>query len=181
MGTVRSARPGTATRTTIRAVVDTSVLVPARLRAELQGLALDGAFTAIWSPWIISELYRTLTWQWIESTARRITAADGDTVTVCDLTAANWTRCGNSAKRMMEILLATPQWELVDPRPPYPAAWDTLDDVWDYPIWAAAVAGQAHYIVSNNTHDYPPVETGGRHVYAGVEYLSGVDFLALLS
>jgi hypothetical protein len=37
----------------------------------------------------------------------------------------------------MEILLVTTNWELVDPRPPYPPAWETLDDVWDHPIWAA--------------------------------------------
>jgi len=165
----------------IRAVVDTSVLVPARSRAELQGLAQDGAFTAIWSPWIVSELYRALTWQWIESTTFNVTIANGGIVTACDLTTANWKRCGESAKRMMEILLSTPNWELVDPRPPYPPAWDTLDDVWDYSIWAAAVAGGAHYVVSNNTHDYPPVGADGRHVHEGIEYIRGADFIALLS
>ncbi|HWE64854.1 MAG TPA: PIN domain-containing protein [Chloroflexota bacterium] len=165
----------------IRAVVDTSVLVPARLRAELQSLAYDGAFTAIWSPWIIAELYRTLTWQWIERTVVSATTAAGDMVTACDLTTANWTRCGESAKRMMEILLSTPNWELVDPRPPYPPVWESLDDIWDYPIWAAAVVGHARYVVSNNTHDYPPAGADGRHVHDGIEYVSGTDFLALLS
>lgn len=99
----------------------------------------------------------------------------------CDLTPANWVQCGTSAKRMLEILLATRQWELVDPRPPYPPAWEALDDVWDEPIWAAAVAGRAHYVVSNNTHDYPPAGVDGQHVYAGVTYISGADFIALLS
>jgi len=48
-------------RAGIRAVLDTSVLVPVRLREDLQSLAQDGAFTALWSPWIISELHRVLT------------------------------------------------------------------------------------------------------------------------
>lgn len=165
----------------IRAVVDTSVLVPARLRAELQALAHDGAFTAIWSPWIIAELYRTLTWQWIERQAVSVTTVDGSSVTACDLTTANWTRCGQSAKRMLEILLTTLNWELVDPRPPYPPVWETLDDTWDEPIWAAAIAGGVHYVVSNNTHDYPPAQANGRHIYGGIEYLTGADFIARLS
>jgi hypothetical protein len=164
----------------IRAVVDTSVLVPARLRAELQSPALDGAFTAIWSPWIIAELYRTLTWQWIERSAVGVTTPNGTTVTACDLTLANWRRCGASAKRMLELLLTTPQWELVDPRPPYPPAWPSLDDVWDEPVWAAAIVGRAHYVISNNTYDYPPAGPDGRHRHGGIEYLSGADFLALL-
>lgn len=137
---------------TIRAVVDTSVLVPARLRAELQALAQDGAFMAIWSPWIIAEMHRTLTWQWLERTAVSVTTADSTSVTACDLTLVNWKQCGESAKRMMEILPATPHRDLVDPRPPYPPAWETLDDMWDEPIWAAAIVGRAHYVVSNNHH-----------------------------
>lgn len=168
-------------RTPIRALLDTSVLVPARRRAELQSLAQDGAFTAIWSPWIIAEMHRTLTWQWIERTVFTVTTADGGAAPACDLTPANWTRCGESAKRMMEIVLATTNWELVDPRPPYPPAWETLADVWDYPIWAAAVAGRARYVVSDNTHDYPPADIEGRHIHDGVEYISGARFVALLS
>jgi hypothetical protein len=165
----------------IRAVLDTSVLVPARLREELQSLAQDGAFTAIWSPWIIAELYRTLTWRWIAHPAVRVTTAGGNVVTACDISPANWARCGQQAKRMMQILLSTPNWQLVDPRPPYPPAWETLDDVWDEPIWAAAVIGQVQYVVSDNTHDFPPCEVDGRHIYEGIEYINGTDFIALVS
>ena len=50
-------RPGVAP---VRAVVDTSSLVPARLRRDLQQAAELGAVTAIWSPWIIAELNRVL-------------------------------------------------------------------------------------------------------------------------
>ena len=45
-----------------RAVLDTNVLFSPRLRAELQELAFQGVFVAIWSPWIIAELDRVLVW-----------------------------------------------------------------------------------------------------------------------
>jgi hypothetical protein len=165
----------------IRAVLDTSVLVPARLREDLQSLAQDGAYTAIWSPWIIAEVNRTLTWHWLARHGVRVTTTEGHRVTTCDISHANWMHCGLMAKRMMEILLTTPNWELVDPHPPYPNAWDAFTDVWDYPIWAAAIGSEAQYVVSNNIHDYPPLNAMGRHIHEGVEYLSGANFISLLT
>jgi len=49
-------------RPAIRAVIDTNVLVPPRLRRDLQNAAEEGMFTALWSPWIIAELNRVLPW-----------------------------------------------------------------------------------------------------------------------
>lgn len=154
-------------RQPIRAVVDTSSLVPSRLRRELQELAIAGAFVAIWSPWIIAELNRVLVWRWIKDRT-------GD-----DLSPANERRCGEAAKRMMTILL--PSFAIVTPLPPYPRVWPTLADPWDHPIWATAVAGNARYVISENTHDYPPRQPDGRFVYEGVEYLSGAAFLNVLT
>lgn len=45
----------------IRAVLDTSVLAPPRLRRELQVAAQADLFVGYWSPWIIAELNRVLT------------------------------------------------------------------------------------------------------------------------
>jgi hypothetical protein len=153
-------------RDLIRAVVDTSSLVPFALRRDLQVAAHEGLFAAIWSPWIVAELNRVLTWRWI--------ARHGD-----DLSAASEQACSAAAKAMMTILL--PVFTLVNPLPPYPLPWAALRDQWDIPIWAAAVAGQAQYVVSENRHDYPPVEADGRYRYQGIEYLSGADFLDLLT
>lgn len=80
---------------------------------------------------------------------------------------------------MMQWLL--PSFELVTPVPPYPAPWDSLNDVWDHPIWTAAKMSRAQYVVSENTHDSAPRRSDGRHVYQGVEYIRGDHFLALLT
>ena len=155
----------------IRAVVDTSSLVPARLRHDLQQAAQLGASIRLWSPWIIAELNRVLTWRWIKVPLPGVSRAD--------LSASNERRCSEAAKLMMEWLL--PSFALVNPLPPYPPAWETLTDTWDLPIWAAAKLGRARYIISENTRDYPPRDAQGRAAYDGIEYLSGTTFLALLT
>ena len=154
----------------IRAVLDTSSLVPSGLRRRLQKFAQSQAFTAIWSPWIIAELNRVLVWRWIKDPPRDLP---------CDnLSDANEKECGTMAKVMMKRLL--PFFELVDPRPPYPPAWETLTDEWDIPIWAAAKVGNAQYVISENTRDYPPCQLDGRYLYENIEYLSAHAFLDML-
>lgn len=156
---------------TPRAVVDTSALVPPTLRRELQEAAALGAYTAIWSPWIIAELNRVLTWHWLTRPLAGRPVGDGSL--------ANWRRCRTAANRMMALLL--PTFELVHPLPPYPPAWPALTDVDDHPIWAAAVAGQATHVVSENRRHFPPPDAEGRRRHASVEYLTGRDFLDRLA
>lgn len=79
----------------------------------------------------------------------------------------------------MELLLAT--FPLVNRLPPYPPARERLADVWGHPVWAAAKASAAQYVVSEDTHDYSPPQADGRHVYEGIEYLGGEAFLQLLA
>ena len=105
----------------VRAVIDTSALVPPDTRRTLQELAQRGIFTAIWSPWIVAELNRVLTWYWI----RRVRPQD--------MSLASERACSRAAHTMMTLLFAT--FELVHPEPPYPAAWDGLTDAWDMPVW----------------------------------------------
>lgn len=148
---------------TIRAVLDTSVLFPPRQRAELQQAAQLGTFAGIWSPWIIAELNPVLTWDWVHTHGA---------------TATSERECSRAAKRMMEYLL--PTFVLVAPIPPYPPAWEQLADIWDQPIWAAAVQGRAQYVVSENRRHYPPRQPDGSHTHEGITYLPGRAFLALL-
>ena len=157
--------------TGIRAVIDTSSLVPSRFRRDLQQAAQLGAFTAIWSPWIIAELNRVLVWRWIKDSTPSRAAGD--------LTDANERRCSEAAKLMMQWLL--PTFEVVNPVPPYPPPWDALTDIWDHPIWAAAKVAQASFVVSENTHDYPPAQEDGRHIFEDITYLGAEAFLAMLA
>jgi predicted nucleic acid-binding protein len=148
-----------------RAVLDTSVLVPAGLRRDLHEAARRQAFIAIWSPWIIGELYRVLTWRWLARTP--------------DFSLANEAACSRSAKTMMALLIAT--FEIVAPVPPYPAAWPSLTDGDDHPIWAAALLSRAQYVVSENIRHFPPIGQNGRHSYQGVEYLTARTFFSRLA
>ncbi len=149
----------------IRAVVDTSALVSPRLRRALQQQAQLGAFEAVWSAWIVAELNRVLVWRWLERT--------GD-----ETSSANERACATSAKRMMDYLIAV--FAMVDPKPPYPPPWEGLADAWDHPIWAAAKASGAGYVVSENTRHYPPRGADGRHAHEGIIYMGGDAFLTLL-
>jgi hypothetical protein len=130
----------------------------------LQQAAQLGAYVGIWSPWIIAELNRVLSWRWVEryGVSRR-----------------SERECSRQAKAMMSILL--PSFELVAPLPPYPPVWDSLTDQWDHPILAAAQRGHAGYVVSNNMRDFPPADASGRHLYWGIEYLTAKTFLERLT
>jgi predicted nucleic acid-binding protein len=150
----------------IHAIVDTSVLVPPSLRADLQRAALERGFIAIWSPWIIGELNRVLVWRWIKDR------------TGGDISDANERAASQAASKMMSLLVSA--FEVVNPRPPYPQAWEHLADADDYPIWAAAVEAKAQYVISDNTSDYPPLQPDGRYAYQGIEYISGRNFLKML-
>ncbi len=117
----------------------------------------------MWSPWIVAELHRVLAWDWMRKHGT---------------TAATEAACSDAAKRMMVRLI--PTFETVDPKPPYPPPWATLTDQWDHPVWAAAKIGRADYIVSENRRHFPPL-VDGRYLYEGAEYLTGLQFLALLA
>jgi len=120
--------------------------------------ATDERITVFWSPWVIGELYRTLTWDWIKHGR------------------GSESECSASSKRMMRVMLL--YFRTVDPEPPFDVA--ACPDPDDMPIWKAAVQLQAHYLVSNNTNDFPPRGASGRHTYQCVEWITAADLLFLL-
>lgn len=79
----------------------------------------------------------------------------------------------------MQLLIAS--FELVNPRPPYPPAWPSLADAWDHPIWAAAKEGGARFVISENSHHFPPRRSDGKRAHEGIEYLRARDFLDRLA
>ena len=152
------------------AVLDASVLVPHWSRVALRALALERPprFTPIWSTAIVAETWRTLT-----------------------LRAERAGQTGAAVGRAAHAL-----WYLLDPvfqvaeasRPPAGAPPSPLRDPDDAHLWHAALNAGARYIVSHNTRDFPPVvrvvaAIGGdeqppaRHVYAGIEFLTAIEFI----
>src|SRR5262249_19914348 len=106
-----------------RAGVDTRTLYRPGPRPSLQQAPPEGAFVAIWSPWIIAELNHVLTWQWAARIERDADPAHsrirGDRSYL--LTEARRRDCAAAAKTMMSLLLST--FELVHPVPPFPDTW----------------------------------------------------------
>ena len=125
---------------------------------------MEGLYRPFWSPWIIGELYRVLTWIWAKDHG---------------CTAESQRTCSRASKTMMQLMV--PVFTVVDPKPPWDTdAWPSLasQDPDDYPLWAAARTARAVFVVSNNTGDFPPIEAEGRHMWNGVEYVKPAVFFA---
>lgn len=119
-----------------------------------------GLFVPVWSPWIIGELYRVLTWDWAKENG---------------VSNIQRHRCSESADKMMAHL--EPYWTLTSSAQPWPATWPELHDQWDIPILATAITGHARYVVSDNTEDFPPANADGHHVFRDIEYVPSRVFL----
>lgn len=143
------------------AVIDTSVLVSNANRECLITAAYENLYRPIWSPWIIAELNRVLTWNWI----RKKGLKEKD-------------QCSRRHKNLMSLL--TGAFECVDPKPPWQQAWPELTDLDDLPIWTTARFVGADYIVSGNTNDFPPEDVFGKHTWEGIECILIQDFMDLI-
>ncbi|HEV8633236.1 MAG TPA: PIN domain-containing protein [Chloroflexota bacterium] len=141
-------------------MLDSSVLVPVWSRLVLQRLAAPprGRFAPVWSEWIIAETWRVLTRRWL--------AEHGPDADAALARAAN-----RMLRRLLVVMRLASLHGVVGPAP-----WPGLGDEDDAPIWATAVVAGARYVVSHNTGDFPPL-VQGRHAYAGVEYLTAVEFV----
>ncbi len=152
------------------AVLDTSVLVAVWSRVALQTLASgpEPVYQPVWSEWIIAETWRVLTWRWAQRGAK-------------------WEEVTASANAMLRHLL--PVMRLVSLREA-PAALPAppIADPDDGPIWTTAVLARAHYVVSDNIHDFPPLREEqatidgkpyrlARHRYQDIEYLTAFEFI----
>lgn len=144
-------------------MLDSSVLVPRWSRIVLQRLAarLDAPYVPVWSEWIIAETWRVLTWQWVARAKRN--------------DAAELRSLARAANDMLRYLV--PVMRLVSLRDyAGPGAWPELADAEDVPLWQTAIISGAAHVISHNVVDFPPL-VQGRHIYAGVEYLTVVEFV----
>lgn len=139
-----------------RVLCDTSVLIPPRSRKILVGAAANGFIRPYWSPWILAEFHRVLTWNWMKNEK------------------GSESNCSIQSKKMMRIML--PYFRSVDPRPPYDDGQDVISDPDDLPVWAAAKKLRADYLISNNTKDFPPRDINDRYIYQGIEWITADNF-----
>lgn len=52
-----------------------------------------------------------------------------------------------------------------------------MGDVYDLPIWSAAVRSEARFVVSHNLRDFPPRGSDGLCAYNGIEFVTVVTFV----
>ena len=151
----------------VRAVVDSCVFP--RVRKWLEPIILAAqtdVVVPLWSPLIISESNRLLTWLWLERHGG-------------DLSDAGWRQCSDAAKKWFGRVSHV--FQVVDDRPPPEPAWtDRPIDEWDTPIWTAAKRGGAHCIVTENLKDGPPPDANGLQQYEGIFFIHPDNFLRAL-
>jgi len=150
-----------------RAVIDACVFGhPRQWIAPLIDAAKHGDVDLIWSPVIIAETHRLLTWQWLRRRGG-------------DLSRVSWRACSEAAKDFLHWV----RWafEVVDDRPPDEALWtDRPRDQWDIPLWNAAVRGRADFIVTENLRDGPPPDQDGVRRHGGIVFIHPNDFVQIL-
>jgi predicted nucleic acid-binding protein len=131
----------------LRAVLDTSVLLSAE-RRPLLFLAVNDIYAIIWSQYIADEVKRKM----VEM---------------------GWG--ASKAAALIEALVELA--EMVDYQQITGGNYDEwLDDLDDHPIMATALAGNADYLVTWNTKDFPPKKR-----FAGITIITPDAFLRLLS
>lgn len=149
-----------------RAVLDSSVLVPAWSRLLLSTLAVaqPALYSPIWCEWIIAETWRVLAVQRL----RRLPS----------ITVADERQLSASANAMLTALLQVMSFVTVVP--PFDPAWPEATDAEDLPIWSAALRSGAQFVISHNLRDFPPRNAHGLCAYEGIEFITAADFVSAI-
>lgn len=127
--------------------------------------AKAGYVTPYWSPLIIAESNRVLTWLWLKRHGR-------------EFTDRSWRECSADFKKMFAHL--TEVFQVIDDRPPAPQTWDRPSDPWDIPIWTAAKRCEATFVITDNLADAPPENVDGLQVFDGVYFVHPDEFLLII-
>lgn len=151
----------------LRAVIDANVFgrTSTWLR-DIVDAAHSGFITPIWSPSIVAEASRLLTWLWL----RRHSAP---------LTDASWRDYSVIAHRWFGHMTAV--FEVVEDRPPHEALWaEAPRDLEDVAVWNAAIRSGAEFVVTANLRHGPPENEIGLRMYRGITYLHPEAFLEVV-
>lgn len=147
------------------AVIDSCVFPRRDWLDPILRAARSGYVIPIWSPLIIAEVTRFLTWQWLQRHNS-------------DQSAATWQACSTAAKSWFTLMTAV--FRIAEDCPPPEDLWDSPRDEWDVPIWSAAKRCGAHIIVTANLRDGPPEDERGRRSFQGVLWCHPDNFPRLL-
>lgn len=140
----------------IIAVIDACVFPRRSWLDPLLLSAREGYIVPFWSPCIITEVNRFLTWQWL-----RLYGGDQSP--------ASWRACSADSKKWFSIM--TSVFRVVDDCPPAEPVWDSPRDAWDIPLWSAAKRCDARFIVTANLKDGPPADENGLRIFEGVTWI----------
>jgi len=134
--------------------------------------AKNGVVIPIWSPLIIAEVNRFLTWRWLKLNDGN----QGDTA---------WKKCSEASKIWFSNVTAV--FRVIDDHPPYEQTWsDHPRDIWDIPIWTAAIRAQQSYrgapvfVVTDNLRDGPPKDEHGLQYHRDVGFIHPEQFAQLI-
>jgi hypothetical protein len=153
-------------------VVDSCIFPHRKWLTTILDGARSGAVIPVWSPLIIAEVNRLLTWLWLKR-------AHGDQ------SEAAWKRCSDDSKAWFSTM--TTVFRVIDDHPPYEQTWsDEPADAWDIPIWTAATRAQHRFrgapifIVTDNLKDGPPKDKHGLQHHRNIGFIHPNDFVALI-
>jgi len=138
----------------LRAVIDSCVFPVSRWLEPILLTAQAGFVVPLWFPCIIDEVSRFRTVQWIKS--RGVPATNRDR-----------RRLSEESHRWFHAVSAALQ--VVEDRPPLEPMWTpNPSDEEDAPIWTAAVRGKAHFVITQNLRDGPPINAAGIRTHVGI-------------
>ncbi|MBA2355398.1 MAG: PIN domain-containing protein [Acidobacteria bacterium] len=150
----------------LRTVVDANVFARRDWMQAVRRAAEDGRIVPFWSPAIIAEVVRVLTWLWIRRNGGEV---------------SEWARRAHSVEAHRWFSSMTDLFHVVEDRPPLAASWsDPMRDPHDAPIWTAAVRARAALVVTDNLRDGPPLGGDGLRSWRGIVYVSPDDLIRFL-
>ena len=150
----------------LRTLVDANVFARRDWMRAVHVAADEGWIEPFWSPAIIAEVVRFLTWLWIRRNGGEV---------------SDWARRAHSAEAHQWFDSMTALFRVVEDRPPLEPAWsDVPRDPHDAPIWTAAVRAKVALVVTDNLRDGPPLGADGLRSWQGIVYIAPDDFIAFV-
>lgn len=148
------------------AVIDTCVFPRKKWLDSIRDAAQAGYLVPVWSPLIIAEVTRLLTWQWLHRHRG-------------EQTPSTWARCSADAKAWFTLMTAV--FRVAEDAPPLEDAWESPRDEWDLPLLSAAKRYGASFIVTENLQDGPPEDHRRLRIFDGILWCHPDLFLNMVN